>query len=115
MVDVIGGPDGPDLTVGVLAVQRQHESKAATGVLCPEHPNCWGELVLRAATDLENQEIVFLEARKSEMRRPDAWRRFRGALTGEEEKIRQLLADGKLKKKPGPKGLFLLYHIEEKG
>ncbi len=115
MVDVIGGPDGPDLTAGVLAVQRRQELKTAMGALCPEHPNCWGELVLRAATDFGNQELVFLEARKSEVRRSDAWSRYRRAVPPEEAKIRQFLSDGKLKKKPGPKGLFLLYHIDEEG
>jgi hypothetical protein len=125
MVDMVGDLDRLPSKIKMPALEPKKPSqsgaelrfRAAMVLLCPQHPNKYGSLILRAAMGWHrDSEIVLCEANKLLLHLENPWTRYvvpSPPHFPDPEKIRQLFLEGMLKRRRGPTGLFMLYHINE--
>jgi hypothetical protein len=84
----------------------------AMKILCPQHPNRTGKLVLRSGSD-KRGNLLYFQADSSHAP-PESWTIFR-RMTGEEEKaFLDLHASKVLDDRQGPARMVLHYHINER-
>lgn len=78
-------------------------------IVSPQHPNCWGGLLLRAAIDYETMAVVYYQANERDGGLLSTWARYRLATSGEASDLLGLLDSDALVTIPGP-GCYLLFH-----